>query len=251
MRIALVLARRDLGALFGTPLGWVVMSAFLLIQGLFFWTALRALSAPGAPPAEPLELLFGGNLHFWITSLGLVPLLAARPFASERKNGILDAIFATPCSAAALVCGRFIGLWAFYLALWAPTLAYAAFLSAQLGTQGSVDLGALAASYVGVAVVGAALVGVSLLVSTLSPSSMVSAALAVASLLALYGVGMLEPYATPGSLLQSWLELASLPAALADFASGVIDVRHLVFPLGLAALTLFFAARALEWRRMR
>lgn len=244
---AWLLARRDFAALFGTPVGWAALAAFLVVEGLFFWTALRALTTPGAPPAEPMELLFGGNLHFWVTSLLLVPLLCARVFAGERRTGVLDALFATPVSAAALVAGRFIALYAFYLCLWLPTLAYVALL----GAMGSLDAGALAAGYLGVALVGAPLIAVSLLASALSPSALVAATMGAAALLSLYGVGQLEPFAAPGSLLREWLDLTSLPAALADFASGVVELRRVVFPVGLAAFALFCAARALEWRRLR
>ena len=210
--------RRELGALFATPLGWSIAAAYWLVQGLLFWTALTALSAPGAPPGRVLELLFGGNLYFWVAQLFFVPLLTSRVLAGERASGLLEALLTTPVSAAAVVTAKFLAVYVYYLALWLPTLCYVLFLAAH----SSVDAGPVASGYLGVAVVGAALVGVGVLASALSPGPVVAGATALAALLALFGVSLAEPHLPA---LSAVLDQLSLPAAMAGQIFFMVEVQ--------------------------
>jgi ABC-2 type transport system permease protein len=240
----LALLRREIGVLFGTPLGYALATAFLLTQGLLFWTLLGALNSPDAPHGAALRLLFGGNLYFWIAQLVLVPLLTMRLIAEERRAGTLEILLTTPLSSIQVVAAKFFGAYAFYLFLWLPTIAYVALLAAHA----ELDPGPIAAGYLGVAVVGAALVAVGLLVSALSPGPVAAAAFSFAALSLLVGVGLLEPHLPAAADL---LDYVSLPGAMADFGRGIVDSRRFVYPLTLAVLCLFFAARALEARRLR
>lgn len=238
------LIRREAGALFATPLGYALLTAFLVLQGFLFWTLLGALNSPDAPHGAALRLLFGGNLYFWLAQLVLVPLLTMRLVAEERRNGTLETLLTTPVSAAQVVVAKFTGAYAFYLFLWVPTGAYVALLAHHT----AIDPGPIAAGYLGVAVVGAALVAVGLLVSALSPGPVSAAAISFAVLGLLFAMGLLEPHLPAAADL---LDYVSLPAAMADFGRGIVDTRRLVYPLSLALLCLFFAARALEARRLR
>jgi ABC-2 type transport system permease protein len=186
-------------------------------------------------------------VYFWVAQLVVVPLVTMRLLAGERQAGTLELLFTAPVSAAAIVAGKFAGAYVFYLALWIPTAAYVVFVA----QHGPVDAGAVVAGYAGVAAVGAALVAVGVLASALAPSPVVAGGAAFAALLALYGLGHLEPQVAPGGALASWLDYASLGAAMSDFGRGIVDTRRLAFPLSLALVSLFFAARALEWRRAR
>lgn len=244
MSVLFALVRRELGAVFGTPLGYAILTAFLLVQGFLFWTLLGALNSPEAPHGAALRLLFGGNLYFWIAQLVLVPLVTMRTLAEERRQGTLETLLTAPVSAAQVILAKFLGAYAFYLFLWVPTLAYVAYLA----THAPIDPGPVLSSYLGVAVVGAALVAVGLLVSALSPSPVAAASLSFAALALLVGVGLLSPH-WPGAA--ELLDHLSLPGAMADFGSGVVDLRRCVYPLSLCALALFLAARALEARRLR
>jgi ABC-2 type transport system permease protein len=244
---AWIVARRELGAYFATPFGFGIAAAFLVAEGLIFWTALTALSAPDAPNVSAIELYFGGNLYFWIAQLVFVPLATVRLLAGERQAGTLDLVLSCPISAAAIVLGKFAAAYVYYLALWAPTVVYVLFIAAH----GEIDLGAVLSGYLGVAVVGAPLVAVALLASAVSASQAIAGAVAFAALLSLYGLSQLEGHVAPGATLHAWLDYASLSAAMADFGRGIVDSRRIAFPLSLAALALFFATRALEWRRLR
>lgn len=243
MRAFAALTRREIGALFATPMGYALLTAFLLVQGFLFWTLLGALNSPDAPHGAALRLLFGGNVYFWIAQLVIVPLLTMRLVAEERRSGTLEMLLTAPVSAAEVIAAKFTGAYAFYLFLWVPTLAYVAIVAAHL----PLDPGPVAAGYLGVAVVGAALVAVGLLASSLSPGPVVAAASSFAALGILVGLGFLEPHVPAAGVLDH----LSLPAAMLDFGRGVLDSRRFVFPLSLAILSLFLASRALEARRLR
>jgi ABC-2 type transport system permease protein len=244
MSVMAALLRRELGAVFGTPLGYAILTAFLLVQGFLFWTLLGALNSPEAPHGAALRLLFGGNLYFWIAQLVLVPLLTMRTIAEERRQGTLEVLLTAPVSAAQVVLAKFLGAYLFYLFLWVPTLAYVALVAAHA----PLDPGPVFSGYLGVAVVGAALVAVGLLISALSPGPVAAASFSFAALGILVGIGLLSPH-WPGAA--DLLDHFSLPGAMAEFGSGIVDLRRCGYPLSLAALSLFLAARALEARRLR
>src|SRR5262245_50496162 len=103
MKAFFALLSRELGALLATPLGYALATAFLLVQGLLFWTLLLALNSPDAPHGAALRLLFGGNLYFWMTQLILIPLLTMRLVAEERRSGTLETLLTAPIGSATVV----------------------------------------------------------------------------------------------------------------------------------------------------
>ena len=70
MKGMLAIMGRELRSYFFSPLGWVVATGFLVINGLSFQTIVDFLNDPRSPASiTPLDFFFGGTLFFWLAVL--------------------------------------------------------------------------------------------------------------------------------------------------------------------------------------
>jgi hypothetical protein len=107
---------REWRAYFLSPLAYVILAAFLLMNGFIFAFIMNFLNSPTAPKGQALVLLFT-NTYFWIFNLFVVPIIAMRLFAEERKSGTLEMLLTSPVSEGTVVLGKFLGALGFFLTL--------------------------------------------------------------------------------------------------------------------------------------
>jgi ABC-type transport system involved in multi-copper enzyme maturation permease subunit len=137
------LVRREFGAYFLSPIGYVVLVVFLAVTGHLFAQALGLLTASGPEGTEwPMQTMFGetqagflGSRLFWLVFLFIPPLLTMRLFAEERGSGTLEMLMTAPLRDWQVVLAKYLACLAFYVLIWLPTLAY---LPALLGAQAPV-----------------------------------------------------------------------------------------------------------------
>ena len=72
------IVRRELVAYFSSPLAYIVLTAFLLMQGYIFDILVSFLNNPATQAMTPLRLFFGGTVFFWLFLLPLCPLFCSR-----------------------------------------------------------------------------------------------------------------------------------------------------------------------------
>ena len=246
MRTAWTIARREMFAYFVSPIAYVVTTVWLLWCGLTFYTLAGFFAGQTALSASmsPLSAFFGGSVLFFIPLLVFAPVLTMRLLAEERNAGTLEPLLTAPVTTAQVVLGKYLAAVVFWVALWVPTLMYV-WITHQFG---SVDLGAVAASYVGVTGIGLYYMAIGLAMSAVSKNQIVAALLTFMVLGALFVAGLLT-YVESLSEYHSALEYISLWGHMQSFAKGVVDTRFVVFDLSLAAFFVFVAWRALEGRR--
>ena len=75
MKPMLAVMRKELLSYFSSPLAYVILTAFLLVNGFFFSILVAYLSQPGVPPGAPLKAFFGGSFFYWLFILLVVSLL--------------------------------------------------------------------------------------------------------------------------------------------------------------------------------
>jgi ABC-2 type transport system permease protein len=246
MRKSLALIQRELVAYFSSPLAYVVLTAFLFFNGYVFWLITAYLNDPRTQAMAPLKLMFGGTIFFWLFLLFVVPVITMRLLAEERRTGTLEVLLTAPVSEGQVVVAKFIAAFIFYLFLWLPTVTYVIILK----THSNIDSGPVAAGYLGIALLGVLFSAVGLLTSALSRNQIVAAIFAFAVLVVLFSIGLLEQLATTPAI-KSALSYMNLWDHMDDFAKGLVDTRHIVYPVSLAGLFLFLATKALEARKWR
>jgi ABC-2 type transport system permease protein len=241
MRKLLALVNRELLAYFSSPLAYVVLTAFLFVNGYVFYLIVAFLNDPRTQAMAPLKLIFGGTIFFWLYLLFVVPVITMRLLAEERRSGTLEVLLTSPVSEGQVVIGKFLAAFVFYVFLWVPTVAYVAILA----SKAKLDYGPVASGYLGIALLGAMFLSVGLLTSSLVRNQIVAAILAFAILIVLFSLGLVENLVT-GTALKSALGYMNLWNHMDDFARGIVDTRHVVYNLSLTAFFVFLATRALE-----
>jgi len=247
MRKTWAIIRRELIAYFSSPLAYIVMTAFLLMQGYIFYLIVSFLNNPQTPAMTPLRLFFGGTIFFWLFLLFVVPVITMRLIAEERRSGTIEVLLTSPVTEAQVVVGKFLAAMAFYLALWLPTVLYVVIL----GRHSKIDLGPVAAGYLGVVLLGFMFLAVGTLASTLSTNQLIAAIIAFAAMVLLFSIGLVEQLMTSSSVLRDAFAHMNLWTQMDDFAKGIVDTRHVVYQLSMGVLFLFLAAKSLEVKKWR
>jgi ABC-2 type transport system permease protein len=242
MRKWIAIVGREWRSYFFSPLAYVILSAFLLVNGIIFYAILSYLAAPGAAKGQALILLFT-NTYFWIFNLFVVPIIAMRLFPEERRSGTIENLLTAPVSETEVVLGKWFGALVFFLTLWAPTLLYVAFLR----TQTRIDIGPVASGYLGVALLGAYFLAVGTFASTLTKNQIVAAILCFGMLIPIFSVGLLESMlGGAGHDVVSYLNLWD---HMDELARGVVDSRRAVYYLSATAFFLFLSTVSLAAKK--
>jgi ABC-2 type transport system permease protein len=236
--------RREMLALWVTPLAWVLSFAFLLLQGVSFYivvdhyTHFTSLSVSG-----PVETYFS-SLFMPFTLLLVCPALTMGTFAEERRSGTIEGLLTAPVSASSVVLAKYLAVLSTYVLLWLPTLLYVVIVR----NVADIDWGVIVSSYAGLFCIGAAYLAIGVLMSTLAKSQLLSLMLTTLVLFGLFILGVGERVFDPGAL-QALCAHVSVLSQLEDFARGVIDLRRLVFDSSVVSLCLFLARRVVDsWR---
>ncbi|MCA9620947.1 MAG: ABC transporter permease subunit, partial [Myxococcales bacterium] len=239
--------KRELFSFFVTPLAWVVMTAFLVIQGLHFYLVLANFAAQGvsvSADAGPVQTFFGQTVFLYIPLFFVCPVLTMRLFAEERRSGTIEPLLTAPVTSTGVVLGKYAAVLTAYVVMWAPTAAYMWIVSGA----GDLDWHVVGTGYLAVFVVGAGYLALGTMTSAVTKSQLAAAITSAMVIMALFNLGVGEvvlPEGT-GRDLCSYLSVWS---QMNDFSRGIVDSRRLAFDLTLVALPLFVTVRALDsWR---
>jgi ABC-2 type transport system permease protein len=239
--------RREMLSLWVTPLAWVLLVVFLLLEGTIFYsivvhfTTLPELSVD----TGPVQAFFGQeSILLLLTLILLCPALSMRCFAEERRSGTIESLLTAPVSARAVVLAKYSAVLATYVIMWAPTLLYVIILR----KTGSVDFQVVATSYAGLLGVGASYLAIGTLMSAMTRSQLVALLLTVFVVFGLFLMGIGE-YVFEEGLFRDLCAHVSMASQMEDFSKGVVDLRRIVFDFSVVALCLFLTVRVVDsWR---
>lgn len=247
MRATWTICKREVFAFFASPLAYVVMTIWLLLNGYSFYSLARWFAANPFQATATDNLLgafFGQTTLFYLPMLVFVPVITMRLLAEERSRGTIETLMTAPVSDTAIVLGKYLAGLVIWIALWVPTLLYVWLAS----RYGSVDLGVVATSYLGVLGVGAYYVAFGTLMSAIAKNQIVAAILTFAVLCGLFlaGLGIYlfgEEYREIFSYISIWAHMEA-------FSKGIVDSRYLAFDFTMAALAVTLSVAVLSARRV-
>jgi ABC-2 type transport system permease protein len=237
--------KRELLSLFVTPLAWVLITTFLIVQGVhFFIVVAQYATTVDINDGGPAQAFFGKTILLYLPLLFVCPLLTMRLFAEERRSGTIEALLTAPVGTAGVVLAKYAAALTTYALMWAPTWLYMVILR----QTGDLDRGTLIASYLGVLVVGAGYIAIGTMTSALTTSQLTAAVLSAMAVIFLFMLGIGEFVADSGPV-HDVCSYVSVWAQMNDFSQGIVDSRRLVFDATLVAVPLFITARAVDsWR---
>lgn len=241
----LAILRRELLSFWVTPLAWVMLVAFLLLQGLSFQLTVEHFAKFTTLSVDygPVQGYFSSPF-IPLTLLLICPALPMRLFAEERRTGNMDALLSAPVSAVAIVFGKYMATLISYALLWLPTLMYVVILR----NVSEIDWGVTGCSYLAVLAIGASYLGIGTLCSALTRSQLTALLLTLLLVFGLFLLGIGERIFDPGPLLDIASHVSML-SQMEELSKGVIDLRRIVFDVSTVGLSLFLTTRLVEsWR---
>src|SRR3954471_12022277 len=122
--------KRELFAFFVTPLAWVLITAFLVVQGMHFFLLVDHFASAGQQISDqtPLQAFFGNTVLLYLVLFLLIPAMTMRLFAEERRSGTIESLMTAPVASAAVVLAKYAAALTTYIAMWAPTVLYVVIL---------------------------------------------------------------------------------------------------------------------------
>lgn len=242
MRGTLAIFKRELASYFNTPLAYVFIVIFLFLTGIFTFY-LGSFFQRGQADLRPFF-----SFHPWLY-LFLVPAIAMRLWAEERKSGSIELLLTLPVSLFATVLGKFLAAWAFAgiaLALTFPMWLTVAWL-------GDPDHGVILAGYVGSWLMAGGYLAIGACISALTKNQVI--AFVVTIVICFFFTVSGAPIVL--DFFANWAPQAALDQ-IANFSflrrfqaitNGVIDLRDVIYFVTLIGFWLFASLVAVERKK--
>jgi len=242
MRNIRVIAKREIGSYFGTPLAYVFLVIFLsLTAALAFY--LGGLLDIGQADLGPFFVY-----HPWLYLL-LVPAVAMRLWAEERKTGTIENLLTLPVATPEVVLGKFLAAW-FFCGI-ALALTFPIWITVNV--LGDPDNGVILASYFASFLMAGAFLAIGSCMSALTKNQVIAFIIAATAcfLFTMSGLDLVLDF------FRAWAPdwfvdtIASL-SFLTHFntvTKGVIELRDMIFFVALIAFWLFANIVVVETRK--
>ena len=242
MRNVGIIMRRELASYFATPLAYVFIFIFLVLANAFTFY-LGGFYEHGQ---ADLDSFF--TFHPWLY-LFLIPAIAMKLWAEERKSGSIELLMTQPVSLRDAVLGKFLAAWLFT----ALALALTFPLWITVNYLGHPDNGTILAAYLGSLMLAGGFLAVGSCMSALTRNQVVAFILGVVVCFAFLLAGFPMVLDAFRAWAPQWLvDVVASLSFLTHYESimkGVIDVRDLLYFAMLIGLFLVATGVALELRK--
>lgn len=161
---------REIKSFFGSPIGYLVIAIFLLLNGLLLWVFEGDFNILNSGFAD-LSPFF--TISPWIL-IFLIPAVTMRSFSDEKKQGTIELLLTKPLSLWQIVNGKFLGAFLLIVIAIIPTFIYVWAISSLGMPAGNIDLGSTMGSYFGLLFLIAAYTSIGIFTSTLSENQIVA-----------------------------------------------------------------------------
>jgi gliding motility-associated transport system permease protein len=241
MRNVLLIAERELGAYFATPVATVFIVIFLVLQGTLTFN-LGNFFSRGQDDLDPFFSFLP-----WVFLL-LVPAITMRLWAEERRVGTIELLLTLPITQAQAVIGKFVAAWVFCaiaLALTFPIILTVRYL-------GDPDMGVIASGYLGALLIAGAFLSVGSAMSALTRNQVIAFVLGVAVcfVFAAASYPLVTDFLDRNTPVMA--EVARHFAVVdryEDFTRGLISLRDIVFFTTFIGFWLYLTAVLVEQRK--
>jgi ABC-2 type transport system permease protein len=241
MRKFLALLRKELGAVFMAPLGYVTIAVFVAITNWLFLTAIHAQ----AGRFVQLEALFCISVLVCLPIL--VTVICMRLFAEEKRSGTIETLLTTSVGDWTVVLSKYFGAMIFVTIGLVSTLAGLPFLVAEAPGIASLDAAALLGGGIMLLLVAMCCTSIGVLVSLFARNQIVAA---ICCFGAICVPLMIKPVLqTVPFVRQAVLDRFSAEMHVLQYTGGILVLPPAVFYLTVTMLMLFVAVRVLESRR--
>ncbi len=245
-----VIARREVVAMFLSPMAWIILAVIQTILGYMFLANLdnffllqpqliQLANTPGVTDIVITPLMQVAA----IILLMVMPLMTMRSIAEEKRNRTLSLLVSAPISMSEIVLGKYLGLVLFIVILVSMLMLMP--LSLYLGT--SPDGGKLLSIYLGMLLLLASFAAIGLYLSSLTENQTIAAISTFGVLLMLWIIDWIGSSVSNGQSVLAYLSILKHHQAMLE---GVFKSSDIVYYLLLITGFLVLTIRQLDRERL-
>jgi len=247
-----VLTRRELAALFYSPLAYVLLVGLTLIGFLQFWIFVSVIMehserAMGQPMFEPIVSRYIIGLIPVFCVIVMVPVLTMRQFSEELRSGTLEVLLTAPVKEWQVVLGKFLAAFRFFLLAWYPWGLFLLALRVEGGQE--FDVRPLLSFFIVLAVTGAGFLSMGLFFSSLTRSQIAAAILTFMIMMVFLGIFFISQMIGPTSPWHTVLSYISFIDLWFVAVAGNLAPRFLLVHLSICVFFLFLTTKVLDARK--
>ncbi len=234
----IAILKKELNSFFASPIGYLVIAVFLIINGLFLWVFKGDFNILNAGFADLNSFFFIAPWFF----LFLIPAITMRSFSDEFRLGTIEILKTKPLSNTQIILGKFFGALVLIILALIPTLIYV-FSILKLGNPtNNLDFGSTLGSYIGLLFLASAYTSIGLFTSTFSNNQIVAFIIAILiSFFMFYGFKALADLE-----LSETLRSFGMHDHFKSISRGVIDTKDIVYFVSITVFFLFLTKLKLD-----
>ena len=231
--------KKEFNSFFASPIAYLVIGVFLVINGLFLWVFKDDLNILNAGFAD-LNSFF--LLAPWIL-LFLIPAITMKSFADEIHSGTIETLQTKPITDWQIVLGKFSASLLLVCIALTPTLTYV-YTIVQLGNPiGNLDIGSTLGSYIGLLLLAATYTAIGLFTSSVSKNQIIAFILGICiTFFLFYGFDAIASLFSNAYTVQ----LFGIYEHFKSIGRGVIDTRDVSYFLTVTAFFLVLTKNQLR-----
>jgi ABC-2 type transport system permease protein len=239
------LLRKEVSLFLSSLIGYMVITVFLLVNGLFIWVFTSDFNILDYGYANLDGLFMIAPFVF----LFLVPAITMRSFADENRTGTIEMLLTKPLTDLQIVMAKYFASVLLVVFAVVPTFFYL-YSVYQLGMpRGNIDMGGMWGSYIGLFFLGASFVSIGLFASSLTNNQIVAFIVAVFLSLFIY-VGFDFVYSLDlFGPVDLFVKSLGINAHYTSMSRGVVDTRDIIYFISLIGIFILMTKFSLESRK--
>jgi ABC-2 type transport system permease protein len=231
----IAIVKRELGAYFSSPIGYVYLGVFYLLTGYFFFGGVLYSNSAEMSPVFQVMI----NIVMFLT-----PILTMRLMSEDLRHRTDQALLTAPLSLGAIVVGKFLAAALVFTAGVSMTLVY----SIVVEVLSQVNWPLVWGSYIAILLLGFAFIAIGQFITSLTENQAISAIGCFAVVLFVVLMDTLIEI-VPNPMLRTILLGISFMNRYTPITNGILGIANLVFFISVCGIFLFLTTRVLEKRR--
>ena len=195
MRSAWIIAKRDLGSFFNSPIFYVVTTVFLIIYSFIFFNILNFFSFQSFQARQLQAMGMNLNLNEMVIEpslqnmsvilLMVIPIITMRSFADEKKMKTFRLLLSSPVHLREIILGKFLAC----MIVVAVMISISSYSVGFLFLLGEPEPGPIVTGYLGILLMAGCFVSVGIFASSLTDNQIVAAVLTFGFSLFMWVIG--------------------------------------------------------------
>ena len=236
MNKTLILAKKEINYYFNSPLGYIVISVFLIVSG---WLFMQGFFITGQASMRAFFNLLP------ILFIFVLPAITMSLWAEEKRSGTIEVLMTFPAKATSIVLGKFFSCFIFLFLTLILTLP----IPYMISNLGNPDMGTMLAGYIGALLLGSAYIAIGLWVSSVTKNQIISFVITIVIIFAFYIIGNSFIIGSFPPEIAAICKFLSFNTHFNSILRGVISLSDVVYYLSVIVFFLFLNVRTVGMKK--